>query len=114
MSINSRIELNHEISIRAAILGLPPGLVVAGSSAAYLLGKRLVTADTLDEIAMRYDGMRGNRKARAAFDLADGGAQSRPESLLRVRFVISGLPRPVLQHPILLSNGALYSRGWRP
>ncbi|WP_416902154.1 endonuclease domain-containing protein [Micromonospora echinospora] len=39
------------------------------------------------------------------FGLADAGAQSPPESHLRVRLVLAGLPRPVTQHPVRVPSG---------
>ncbi|MFI6239031.1 endonuclease domain-containing protein [Micromonospora sp. NPDC050795] len=39
------------------------------------------------------------------FDLADAGAESPPESHLRVRLVLGGLPRPAVQHPVRLPTG---------
>jgi hypothetical protein len=180
--IDSRVEPDHALRIRGAIMALPSGLVVAGQSAAVLLGidsaarasdrvhliapngqrlghrngvrvhscdlapteivvradlpctsaartawdlgrwldpltsvpiidaflgRGLVTVEILAETADFYRGARGGRAAAQAFSLADGGSQSPPESLLRVRFVISGLPRPVSQFPIMLPNGIL-------
>jgi very-short-patch-repair endonuclease len=70
-----------------------------------LLAARLVNPGQLTGLITERRGLRGVRRAARAFDLADGGAQSRPESTLRVRFVLAGLPRPVTQHPVRLRNG---------
>jgi Protein of unknown function (DUF559) len=70
-----------------------------------LLGARLVQPAQLAGMIQERRGRRGARKAARAFELADGGAQSRPESTLRVRFVLAGLPRPVTQLAVRLSNG---------
>jgi hypothetical protein len=177
---DSRLDDDHALACRAAILGMPAGTVVAGPSAAYLhgighaagattdvhvitpagrqIGHRdgvkahravLLSGDTDDRsrpprtsptrtawdvagwlplidavpivdsmigrdivhpaelaaYASRRDGDRGAVRATRVFSLADGGAQSPPESVLRVRFVLGGLPRPVTQHPIVLPNG---------
>jgi very-short-patch-repair endonuclease len=50
-------------------------------------------------------GQRGARRAAHAFDLADGRAQSPPESQLRVRLIRSGLPRREAQHPVNVHGG---------
>ena len=50
-------------------------------------------------------GQRGSRLAARAFSVADGRSQSRPESVLRVRLVRAGLPKPVVQLAIVLPNG---------
>ncbi|WP_405093472.1 hypothetical protein OG767_11955 [Micromonospora sp. NBC_01392] len=43
---------------------------------------------------------RGVRRFAEALQLVDGGAESLPESRLRVRLIRAGLPRPVTQHVI--------------
>jgi hypothetical protein len=50
-------------------------------------------------------GQRGSRLAAGSFTLADGRSQSRPESVLRVRLVVAGLPKPIAQLAIVLPNG---------
>ncbi|SCF32983.1 hypothetical protein GA0074696_4498 [Micromonospora purpureochromogenes] len=45
-------------------------------------------------------GERGWRRFAQAVSLSDAGAESPPESQLRVRLVEAGLPRPVTQHVI--------------
>ncbi|MGN9777383.1 endonuclease domain-containing protein [Micromonospora sp. H33] len=45
-------------------------------------------------------GERGWRRFAEALSLSDGGAESLPESRLRVRLVKAGLPPPVTQHVI--------------
>jgi very-short-patch-repair endonuclease len=50
-------------------------------------------------------GRRGSLKAARACSLADAGAQSPPESHLRVKLVLAGFPRPVTQHPVRLPSG---------
>jgi hypothetical protein len=70
-----------------------------------LLGLGLLTLDDLRKYVRGREGERGWRRAAAAASLADGRAQSVPESQLRVRFVLAGLPRPVSQHPIRLPSG---------
>lgn len=45
----------------------------------------------------RYKGRRGIKRARAALDLIDGGAQSPKETWLRLILIRAGLPRPQTQ-----------------
>ncbi|MEU7618606.1 DUF559 domain-containing protein [Micromonospora rifamycinica] len=72
-----------------------------------LLGSGLTSPAALSEIARHFADRRGGRRARRVFDLADPAAQSPPESHLRVRLVLAGLPRPVVQHPARLPSGLL-------
>ncbi|TDZ94330.1 type IV toxin-antitoxin system AbiEi family antitoxin [Mycobacteroides salmoniphilum] len=74
----------------------------------------LTTAEVLS-LAERYRGRRGIRKARAALDLVDPGAQSPKESWLRLLLIRAGLPCPTTQ--ILVHNGdfvplAYVDMGW--
>jgi hypothetical protein len=48
-------------------------------------------------IAERHSGVRGLRRLRVAFPLVDGGAESPPETWLRLLFIDAGLPRPRTQ-----------------
>lgn len=70
-----------------------------------LLATGLTTRAELAAVATANADRPGGRRARWIFDLADPGAQSPPESQLRVRLVLGGLPRPVTQHPIRLPTG---------
>ncbi|MEU1754636.1 hypothetical protein ABZ436_18475 [Micromonospora matsumotoense] len=70
-----------------------------------LLGRGLTSPAELTEIAQHFADRRGGSRARRVFDLADPAAQSPPESHLRVRLVLAGLPRPVAQHPVRLPSG---------
>jgi hypothetical protein len=60
---------------------------------------------TFDAVIRAREGQRGWRLAHRAASLADGGAQSPPESRLRVKLVLAGFPRPVTQHPVPLPGG---------
>lgn len=73
-----------------------------------LLALNLVDLGGLRGLAESRRGQRGARRAARVFDLADGRAQSPPESVLRVRLVLAGLPRPEPQHPVALANGSVY------
>jgi hypothetical protein len=84
------------------------GVVPAVSIIDGLLAAELVHPSALLELTRSRAGQRGCRQAARAFDLADGRAQSPPESVLRVRLVLSGLPRPVPQHPVVLPDGSVY------
>jgi very-short-patch-repair endonuclease len=73
-----------------------------------LLRLGLVHQQSLRQLAFSRAGRRGARQAGRAFSLADGRAESPPESQLRVRLVLAGLPRPVPQHEIKLPGGQVY------
>jgi hypothetical protein len=51
------------------------------------------------------EGDRGWRRAARVASLADGGAQSPPESQLRVKLVLEGFPPPVTQFPVPIPGG---------
>jgi very-short-patch-repair endonuclease len=51
---------------------------------------------------------RGHRRATRTVELADARAQSPPESVLRVRLMLNGIPRPVVQHEVRLSSVILH------
>ncbi|HET8659148.1 MAG TPA: DUF559 domain-containing protein [Micromonosporaceae bacterium] len=179
---DARLERDHELRCRAAVLRLPPGVVIAGPSAAWLHGvefaaqydhdvhlivpagirlsaarnlrvhhtqldrlevtyrnglacttpartawdlarwldlARAVTAIDgllalgrttrveLDKLVAERAGVQGIARVARVVDLIDGGAQSPPESQLRLRLVLAGLPRPVTQFPVRLRSGAV-------
>ncbi|WP_433532435.1 hypothetical protein ACQPYA_10570 [Micromonospora sp. CA-263727] len=56
-----------------------------------------VRLDDLSELARSRAGDRGWKRLLRVSELADAGAESVPESRLRVRVVLAGLPRPVTQ-----------------
>lgn len=70
-----------------------------------LLARGLTTHAALADLAAQNVDRVGGRRAEWVFGLADPGAQSPPESHLRVRLVLAGLPRPVTQHPVRLRSG---------
>ena len=178
--VDSRVEVDHELRIRAAVQRLPSGLIVAGPSAAVLLGvdsaardgdpihliapstmrvgnragtiihrwaigvadvqvtddmactsavrtawdlsrwfpptmavpildvllqRGLVSRNDLARLVTERGHERAGRLAQATFELVDPAAQSPRESLVRVRLVVAGLPKPTCQLPVVLPNG---------
>ena len=79
-----------------------------------LLAADAVSADQLTRYCDERAGQRGHRRARAAFDLADGRSQSPPESRLRVRLAGTGLPPATPQCPVTVDSGVLLhlDLGW--
>jgi len=62
-----------------------------------MLSRRLISTAELNDLVSRNVGRRGWRRARQAFALANSASPSRPESVLRVRLALAGLPEPVAQ-----------------
>lgn len=63
----------------------------------------------------RYRGRRGIKAARAALELADGGAQSPKETWLRLLLIAAGFPAPQTQIPVRNEWGwaeAYLDMGW--
>lgn len=63
-------------------------------------------------IADRHPGARGARRLRAALQLADGGAESPPETRVRLLLVGAGLPKPQTQIEFR-DLGIRVDMGWR-
>jgi len=63
-------------------------------------------AEDLSRAVREHAHGRGIRNARRALDLVREGPRSRPESLLRVLMVTSGLPEPELNLPVRLADGS--------
>jgi hypothetical protein len=66
--------------------------------------------------ARRYPGRRGLKRALMALDLVDPGAESPPETRLRLLIVRAGFPRPQTQLRVYDQYGALIGEvdmGWR-
>ncbi|WP_096867167.1 hypothetical protein [Mycolicibacterium houstonense] len=61
-------------------------------------------------IAKRHAGARGLRRLRVALPLADAGAESPPESRLRLLFIDAGLPCPTTQFVICDESGRYVRR----
>ena len=67
------------------------------------------------DISARHPGARGVRRLREALALVDGGAESPPETRVRLLLIRAGLPRPVTQIPITNAKGKVVRRidmGW--
>ncbi|MFI6242712.1 hypothetical protein ACIBEF_22835 [Micromonospora sp. NPDC050795] len=62
-----------------------------------LAGQRLVALPRLRADSRTWIGNRGWKRMARVADLADAGAESIPESRLRVRIVLAGVPTPVTQ-----------------
>lgn len=63
------------------------------------------TTTDLQAMIDRHPGKRGVRKARAALELSRVGADSPPETLLRLALERAGLPEPILNRPIIDDRG---------
>lgn len=70
----------------------------------------LATIGDLKRIVGRHPGMRGVRKARLALDLIRVGADSAPETMMRLALVQAGLPEPLLN--VVLRNGLGHPVVW--
>jgi hypothetical protein len=80
-------------------------VVTSVSTLDAMLRLGVVNPATLDRTLRELEWRRGSRKARMAFGLADGRAQSPRESQMRVRLILAGLPIPVPQFPVQLADG---------
>jgi hypothetical protein len=65
-----------------------------------LLRARVVTVQAMEAYARARAGDRGWKRLLHVANLAEPGAESPPESRVRVRIVLAGLPRPVPQYVI--------------
>ncbi|MGN9813161.1 hypothetical protein ACTMSW_27870 [Micromonospora sp. BQ11] len=86
---------------------LETGEAVAHIDALRRMG--LVHLEDLEHYLFEHRGARGWRRFAEAVSLSDAGAESLPESRLRVRIVKAGLPRPVTQH-VINRNGCFVAR----
>ncbi len=90
----------------AATAGFEQAVVVADAALAPRSGRRppLTDRGRLHE-ALARRGRSGRAAAARVVAFADGGAHSPGESRSRVALWRAGLPRPVLQHPVLGPDG---------
>lgn len=100
----------------AAVLN-PNELVTAGDSVVVSHGRDfpaprqpLATVADLRRIVGQHPGMRGVKNARLALNLIRVGADSAPESLMRLALVEAGLPEPTLN--VVLRNGMGHPVVW--
>jgi hypothetical protein len=70
----------------------------------------LATVPDLQGMVRQHPGMRGVKKARLALDLIRVGADSAPETMLRLALVRAGLPEPALN--VVLRNGLGHPVVW--
>jgi hypothetical protein len=70
----------------------------------------LVGREELAGYVAEHPGWRGVRRAAAALDHADGGAESPMESRLRLLLVLAGLPRPIVNEPLYGRAGDFLAR----
>ena len=68
---------------------------------------------SMRELAERVDGFRGRGKTRAAqaLELIRPGAESRPETLVRLAIIASGMPEPEVNGDIFGPRGQFVGRG---
>lgn len=92
-----------------------PDLVAVGDG--LILTPRFDPGDrpycTLDTLVERVEWYRGRGKARAAkaLELVRAGAESRPETLVRLELIAAGLPEPSLNTDIHDEGGRFLGRG---
>jgi hypothetical protein len=91
---------------------LPRGEAVARLDA--LMRATPFSIDEVDALAQRHKGARGLRRLRAALPLIDGGAASPKETWLRLLLLDAGVPRPIVQMPLVLRRRlvAVFDLGW--
>ncbi|HVQ99845.1 MAG TPA: hypothetical protein VMS16_13730 [Mycobacterium sp.] len=91
---------------------LPRGEGVARLDA--LMRAMPFSVDDVRALAQRHNGARGLRRLRAALPLVEGGAASPKETWLRLLLHDAGLPRPVVQLPLILRQRlvAVFDLGW--
>jgi very-short-patch-repair endonuclease len=65
-----------------------------------LLNATQVPLSRVEAVAQRYPGARNVRRLHSALALVDAGAESPPETRLRLLLVRAELPRPVTQIPV--------------
>ncbi|MFH5822506.1 endonuclease domain-containing protein [Georgenia sp. AZ-5] len=74
-----------------------------------------VSRSEVEAVRAANAGARSSARVPAALDLVDPGAESLPESRLRVLLVLAGLPRPKTQVKICTASGEFVARvdlGW--
>lgn len=78
-------------------LGRRGNLTAAVQRIDALANATLLTRADVDPLLERHRGARGIVQARRAIDLMDGGAESPPETTVRLMLIAAGFPRPETQ-----------------
>lgn len=86
-----------------------PQLVAAGDALIRRRHPRTTVARLRDALD-HYPGRRGLRRLRIAVGLLDDGAESPPESELRIAALAAGLPRPLVNVPVRAPDGRFLAR----
>lgn len=79
--------------------------LVTGPRVAGVRRAPLVTIDALREAAIRHRSCAGSVAVAWALQRVRSGVDSRPETLLRLLLVASGLPEPTADHPVDVGGG---------
>lgn len=66
------------------------------------------TPERIEAVVAAHRGSSGRRRARRVLALVDGGADSPPETRLRLFLLRRGFPRPTTQHPVFNEYGVLH------
>ncbi|TFV57696.1 hypothetical protein E4P42_14750 [Mycobacterium sp. PS03-16] len=69
-----------------------------------------LTREDVDPLLERHRGARGIVALRRALDLMDGGAESPPETAVRLMLIAAGFPRPETQIVVVDAYGAFVGR----
>lgn len=69
-----------------------------------------LTRRDVDPLLERHRGARGIVQARRAIELMDGGAESPPETTVRLMLIAAGFPRPETQIVVLDAHGKFVGR----
>jgi hypothetical protein len=75
-----------------------------------VLRKTGESVEAVSELVRRHRGVRGLKALRVALALADPRAESFPESVVRARIMLAGLPWPVPQYQVLGPHGEFVAR----
>lgn len=84
--------------------------LVTGQRLGYRHLQPLASIEELRAALDAEEGCRGRASARWALERVRRGADSRPETLLRLLMVEAGLPEPVVAAPVRMAHGAV----WHP
>lgn len=82
--------------------------LVTGPRTGRVRSPGLATLDELHAASVWWGSRRGARALAAALQHVRTGAESRPETQLRLLLVESGLPEPVPNHPIEVGGGVIH------